>query len=129
MEGFKLAQIKQVIPTEHQEQVKFVSWMRKNGIRHYAIPNGSHKSMHEALKFKAEGLVSGVPDICVPIASGSYHGCYIELKRIKGGKLSDTQIEWIDYLRRAGYYADWAAGFEEAKKIILKYLDFEPKVA
>ena len=78
--------------------------------------------MTEALKFKRTGVQSGVPDLCIPIPTKSYHGLYIELKRKKGGKLSDNQIYWLNLLRERCYYAEVAHGFEEAKAIVLHYL-------
>ena len=34
-------------------------------------------------RLRAEGLKSGVPDLCLPSAHGEYHGLYIEMKRTK----------------------------------------------
>lgn len=87
------------IPTEHEEQVLIFDWAEAlSGLYPalqmlYAIPNGSYKSKQSARKFAAEGLKSGVPDICLPVpsADGQYHSLYIELKRQKGGKVSDQQ--------------------------------------
>lgn len=108
--------------TEDQEQMKLVSWLKKQGIRFYSIPNGGHRNFHEAAKFKRTGVSPGVPDICIPFASGGFHGLYVELKRVKGGKISESQLDWIKHLRENGYYADVALGFEEAKKIVVYYL-------
>lgn len=108
--------------TEDQEQARLCAWMTKNGIRFYAIPNGGRRSLTEAIKFKRCGVIPGVPDLCIPIPSGSYHGLYIELKRKVGGKASDSQIEWLAYLRKMGYFADIANGFDEARNIVIDYL-------
>lgn len=70
------------------------------------------------------GVSPGVPDVCIPIPSGSYHGLYIELKRTKGGKVSDHQKDWLAFLTEKGYYAQVANGFEEARNIVLHYLSF-----
>lgn len=118
-----------IVPSEDAEQAMFVAWMKLKGIRYYAIPNGAFKSMREALKFKATGLISGVPDICIPIPSGDYHGLYIELKRKKGGVVSKNQAEWLNFLRAQGYYADIAKGFDEARDIVALYLAFTPRAA
>lgn len=75
------------------------------------------------------GVISGVPDLCIPLPSGPYHGLYIELKRIRGGIVSDTQLEWIKYLHEQNYYAEIVRGCDEAKEIILRYLAFTPKAA
>jgi hypothetical protein len=67
------------------------------------------------------GTIAGVPDLCIPIPSGSYHGLYIELKRQKGGKVSSEQSDWLAFLREKGYYAQVAKGFDEAKEMIMHY--------
>lgn len=85
--------------------------------------------MYEAVKFKRSGVKSGIPDICVPLPSGSYHGLYIELKRRKGSRISDNQIYWLAYLREKGYYAEIAYGFDEAKEMVLHYLSLTPKAS
>lgn len=116
-------------PFEDFEQARLVTWMTRQGIRFYAVPNSGKRSFSYAIKLKSTGLVPGVPDICIPIPSGEWHGLYIELKRQHGGVLSDPQREWLDYLNKQNYYASVANGFEEAKNIILKYLSFMPKAS
>lgn len=124
-----MPKILESIPTEDQEQIKLVTWMTKQGIKFYAIPNGGKRFMAEAVKFKRCGVISGVPDLCVPIPSGSYHGLYIELKRQKGGVLSITQREWLHFLREKGYYAEVAHGCAEAIEIITHYLSLTKHAA
>jgi len=54
--------------SEHVEQREFVSWFRKNykWIRIIAIPNGGQRNIATAARFKAEGVMRGVPDLYVP---------------------------------------------------------------
>lgn len=73
-------------------------------------------------KLKAMGMSKGFPDIEIPYRSGQYGCLYIEMKQEKGGKLSDEQIMWLNFLRSQGHYADYAEGLEEAKNIITGYL-------
>lgn len=114
-------------PTELQDQIKLCSWLRKAGIRFYAIPNGGFRNMSEAVKLKASGISPGIPDICIPIPIEPYHGLYIELKRISGGRVSKEQQDWIDFLSNKGYYAIVAKGFEEAKSEVEYYFSLHPK--
>jgi VRR-NUC domain len=111
------------MPTEAQEQAALVRWMTLKRIRFFAIPNDGKRTIAEGARFKRCGMIRGVPDLCIPIPSGSYHGCFIELKRRKGGRLSPEQVEWLAFLRSQNYYADFAFGFEEAKNIIEAYLN------
>jgi hypothetical protein len=80
--------------------------------------------MLEAMKLKRMGVSPGIPDLCIPIPSGGYHGLYIELKREKGGKVSANQSDWLAFLTEKGYYAHVAKGFEEAKEMVLHYFSF-----
>lgn len=121
----KLVESKDLNGSEYEEQVKLVVWLERNkgrfGIKFYAIPNGGYRTPTEAVKLKRTGVSAGVPDLCIPKSKGSYHGLYIELKRVFGGKVSDFQKEWIDYLNKEGYYAIVCNGFEAAKKVIEHY--------
>jgi len=114
------------IPTEHQEQAALIMWFQDAypdiKTRLFAIPNGAHKSRAAASKFSAEGLRAGVPDLMLPVPSSGYHGLFIEMKRAKGGRLSDTQKDWLEFLGAQGYMATACHGFEEAKEVISKYL-------
>jgi hypothetical protein len=117
------------LPTETTEQIKLAVWLTKIGIRFTASANGGRRSLMEGIKLKRMGVSAGFPDIEVPLPSGPYHGLYIELKKQKGGKLSPAQVEWLQYLRDKGYYAERANGFEEAKEMVLHYLSFTKKAA
>ena len=119
-----------VCPTEHEEQVVIFDWASLMSPQHpelellFAIPNGSYKSRASARKFAAEGLKSGVPDICLPVPSpdGKHTALYIELKRRHGGKVSDTQKWWIERLTAAGCKALVCKGADEAITEIERYL-------
>ena len=56
----------------------------------------------EGMRLKAQGVVSGMPDIMVYQGRGEYLGLAIELKR-KGGRVSDNQRYVLDRLKRAGW--------------------------
>ena len=70
----------------------------------------------------AEGVKAGVPDLCLPVARGQYHGLYIELKRQRGGRTSDHQSEWLDAISAQGYKAALCYGWEQAAGTIIEYL-------
>ncbi|MDO5149688.1 MAG: VRR-NUC domain-containing protein [Oscillospiraceae bacterium] len=87
----------------------------------YHIPNGGSRNKIEAAHLKQQGVKAGVPDLCLPVARGEYHGLYIELKYGKN-KPTENQKRWINHLRSQNYKAEVAYGWEEASKIILEYL-------
>lgn len=123
------------IPTEHEEQVALIDWAAHSAWRYpgllwlHAIPNaGAGAQRGQAGKMKAEGVKKGVPDLCLPVPVGRFHGAYVEMKRVRGSSTSDEQREWRAHLERAGYAYCLARGFEAARDFLIRYLSggFEP---
>jgi len=110
------------IPTERDEQIKLVRYLQWNRIPFYAVPNGGSRNPIEAKNMKAEGVSAGVPDICIPVPNKKYHGLYIEMKRQKGGRVSEKQKEWIDRLNQNGYLAVVCRGYEAAVGVVEDYI-------
>ena len=110
-------------PTEREEQKALVQYLQARRIPFYAVPNGGSRNPIEAKNMKAEGVSAGVPDICIPVPNKKYHGLYIEMKRQKGGRVSEKQKEWIDRLNRNGYLAVVCRGFKEAREVVEKYME------
>ena len=116
------------VATEHAEQAALVRWSELASHRHpelrllHAIPNGGNRNIVTAKKLKAEGVKPGVPDLCLPVPIVQYAGLYIELKRRKGGRLSDEQTWWIAELRRQGYRVEVCRGWDKARAAIETYL-------
>lgn len=116
------------VPTEEHEQEVIFRWAKLQACKFpelfllHAIPNGGLRNITTAVRLKATGVKAGVPDICLPVPSGGYHGLYIELKRKKGGVISGNQKEWLQMLSEQGYLALVAHGADEAIKIITDYL-------
>jgi hypothetical protein len=113
---------------ESQEQTMLFNWARLMQNRMpelrmlYHVPNGGHRNKIVAAKLKAEGVRSGVPDICLPVARLGYHGLYVEMKRRKGAKTTPEQTEWLEALRKQGYCAVVCYGFDEAREAVENYL-------
>ena len=116
-------------PKESEEQRMLMEWAEwGKGSRPelellFHIPNGGARNPIEARHLKEQGVKAGVPDLFLPVARGGYHGLFIELKRKRGGKVSDEQASWIVQLNQKGYLAVVCAGWEEAARMILKYLE------
>ena len=110
--------------TEHELQVNCINYFRlryPKGLI-FAIPNGGQRNVIVAAKLKAEGVLSGVPDLCIPIAKKGYNGLYIELKNGKAGKVSDNQQTIIGKLQSEGYQCEVCRSFDEFKTIIDNYM-------
>lgn len=116
------------VPLEETEQRNLMMWAHYNTAAHpelkllYHVPNEGRRSYRTGRALKEQGMKAGVPDICLPVPRGKYAALYIELKRKKGGKVSDHQQEWITALNKAGNRAVVCKGWEEAAEEIVKYL-------
>lgn len=108
--------------SEAHEQIRFSTWLTKIGVLHYHIPNGGYRRFEEAMQLKAMGTMAGAPDTAILEPRGKYHGLYIEMKRLDGGRLSSAQTWWLAKLNEKGYLAQVAHGFEEAKEMVKRYL-------
>ena len=117
---------KVAVPTEHQEQAALVRWFDlqypKLAPLLYAIPNGANKGFASAAKFKREGLRAGFPDLGLAVARRGYNGMFVEMKRVKGGTVSDAQDKYLRDLGLQGFYTAVAKGFDEACEQIHWYL-------
>lgn len=92
----------------------------------YHIPNEGKRSQIGGAMLKAQGLKAGVPDVCLPVPRGKFHGLYIELKAGKN-RATEKQLEWMDKLSAQGYITALCYGWESASETIRKYLEI-PKV-
>lgn len=116
------------VPTESQEQQALFQWAALHTGRYpelalmYHIPNEGLRNPRTGARMKAEGMKPGVPDVCLPVARGGFHGLYIEMKRTKGGRVEPGQREWLGALNGQGYAAVVCLGWEKAAQMIEAYL-------
>lgn len=93
---------------EYDIQVALIEWVEWQQTRYpcldllYAIPDGGDRHRVVAARLKAEGVRSGVLDLCLPVAHQGYHSLYIEMKAA-GGSESDNQKWWRRRLTEEGY--------------------------
>jgi len=117
-------------PTEHQIQAAFFARLAVTIWRDYpvfAIPNqaeggGTTRAMIQGARRKAEGRRAGVPDICVAIARGGWHGMYLETKTPTGA-LSAAQREWLTTLADNGYAVAVCRSTDELWQAFSRYRD------
>jgi len=110
-------------PSEHSLQTACVNWFRLAyplGII-YAVPNGAWCGYKQGRKLVSEGLVSGVPDLVIPIARKGWHALYIEMKNGKQGRVSDNQSEMMKKLVREGNMCAVCRNFDQFRQIITDY--------
>ena len=75
----------------------------------------------EAKHLKQQGVKSGVPDLCLPVPRGQYHGLYIEMKT-ESGHTSDEQEWWGERLQAQGYVWRVCHGWQAAVAVLEWYL-------
>lgn len=119
-----------VIQSEHDEQVALMKWWalscKQFGIAEpllFAIPNGGLRNVVVATRMKAEGVRAGVPDLFLAVPRGDYCGLFVEMKKTKGGRVSEAQKEMMSELERQGYRAIVCQGMEEARRQITDWLN------
>lgn len=94
----------------------------------YAIPNGAKRDAVTASRLRAEGVRAGIPDICLAVARGGFHGLYIEMKRqntsgSSKGRVSASQKAVQELLQEQGYQCVVCFGAREAVSTICDYLN------
>ena len=115
-------------PTEEQEQAAVFEWVTLMRNQYpeldllYHCPNGADRHPAVAAKLKRQGVKPGVPDLFLPVARSGWHGLFIEMKKRKGGRVSDEQKAWIEALTAQMYRAVVCKGCEEACDELIRYL-------
>ena len=107
-----------MIPTEAQEGSALVAHLRIKGYKFTHIANetgGSPEAKRRAIRVKQQGVSRGFPDYLVITKAGLVA---IELKRIKGSKVSPEQVEWVDALNETGIPAKICKGANMAINFI-----------
>lgn len=115
--------------TELQHQQCVIKWGQQPEVRAkwpelallYHIPNERYCTPIQGKQLKRAGVRSGVPDLCLPVPSGRYHGLFIEMKT-DTGRASPAQKWWIERLNAAGYFAEVCHGWESAVRTLEWYL-------
>jgi hypothetical protein len=132
----KLGVKRQAKPRELEcaHQIALIKWVRTVKDIYpvlkllYAVPNGGKRNLRVARKLKAEGVLVGVADLCLPAARRGYHGLYLKMKS-EEGVATKEQKEFLRGVSWEGYCAVIAHGADEAKATIEWYIgvtDHEP---
>lgn len=127
--------------TELELQAQVADYLRlqyPNVLFHSDFGSGIKLTPGQAMRQKRlQGGRRSWPDMFIAevrsLGDRYYHGLFIELKKAgtriyrKDGRLvSDAHIreqyDMLEQLRQRGYMAEFACGFDEAKKIIDEYL-------
>lgn len=109
------------LPTENEEcyaLVEYLDILREKGdvLLFSHIPQETFtKNWAVKAKNKRLGVRRGVPDYVIVHKNGVM---FIEMKRVKLGKVRKEQREWIDAFNDTGVPAAVCMGFDQAKEFI-----------
>ena len=90
----------------------------------YKIPNEAKRSYQLAAAFKAQGQISGIPDLCLATPAGPYGSLYIEMKAGKG-KLTQNQKEVHDKLTLCGNLVVTCNNIDDFIGIVTGYMELK----
>ena len=108
---------------EKDEQKRLCKWLKENKIGHWA--NGLGVKLDYDVKYMAslrsQGHYKGIADMTILLPKGK--AMFLELKRVKGGVVSEEQKKWIKYLQSLDYPAKVCYGADEAIEWIKEELE------
>lgn len=114
------------IESAHQAQVvEWSKWAYKSGkfphlnMLHCSL-NGVKLSGTQARIAKGQGMLSGVPDLFLPVPRKGFHGLFIEMKS-ENGKTTDNQHWFLTNADSIGYKTVVCYSAKEAIKAIEDY--------
>lgn len=118
--------------SEAQHQAAVIKWSQQPLIRAkwpelallHHIPNGGSRDAVEGKHLKQQGVKRGVPDLCLPVPRGQYHGLYIEMKT-ETGSTSREQDWWGEHLLEQGYMWEVCHGWKSAVRVLEWYLSLK----
>lgn len=116
-------------PLEEQEQVTLAQFLDlmfwdqwfhvgNGGMRPSSFDTDGKRFSVEAKKLKDQGVKSGVPDVFIIRPVKGSPGVVVELKRVRGGTVSDDQKKWLKTLSDFGWICYVAHGSGDAIKFI-----------
>ena len=108
------------------EQAKVIAWARANErnypylqLLHCSL-NGVKMTKAQAGRAIAQGMLSGVPDLFLPVRRGGYAGLYIEMKWGKNTTTPNQKTYKAD-VESQGFLAKVCYSAKEAIEVIQKY--------
>jgi hypothetical protein len=127
--------LKSLIPSEDSEQECLIQWAKTQRWRErklsdliIMIPNGAYLGVDPRqravtmARLKRMGFRNGVFDLLLPIPRGRAPGLWVELKRRKGGIVSDDQHAFAVDMMTLGWVVAICEGWDQAKDSINRYL-------
>ena len=114
---------------QQTQVIEWSKWAYKTGkypnldLLHCSL-NGVKLSALQATKSKQQGMLSGVPDLFLPVPIGGYHGLFIEMKSEKG-RVTENQHWFLTNAESLGYKTAVCYSSKEAISAIEAYYNQE----
>ena len=108
------------------EQAKVIAWARANENNYpylwmlHSSLNGVKMTKAQAGRAIAQGMLSGVPDLFLPVPKNGYHGLFIEMK-YGSNKVTENQEKFLQNAANVGYAVSVCYSANEAIKRIEDY--------
>ena len=108
------------------EQAKVIAWARANERNYpylwmlHSSLNGVKMTKAQAGRAIAQGMLSGVPDLFLPVPKNGYHGLFIEMK-YGSNKVTENQEKFLQNAANVGYAVSVCYSANEAIKRIEDY--------
>lgn len=87
----------------------------------FAVSNGGRRDAREGARLKKQGLRAGVSDLILLVPRP--HVLLLEVK-VKGGKLSDAQKDWLAKAAAIGHTTAVAYDFNAARAAIVNHIGY-----
>ena len=111
---------------EAAEQENVIKWARDNEKTYpflwmlHSSLNGVKMTKAQAGRAIAQGMLSGVPDLFLPVPKNGYHGLFIEMK-YGSNKVTENQEKFLQNAANVGYTVSVCYSAQEAIKRIEDY--------
>jgi hypothetical protein len=112
---------------EQKLQLECSKWLKKflytsgEPQLYYHVPNERKGTMAQMSRLKAQGVLSGVSDVVLPLRSGEFAGVYCELKKA-GGTPSKEQKQFLNSVANEGYLAIVVNDLATFKEVFTYYI-------
>lgn len=117
-------------PSEHSLQVTLLGIINLGkthpDITVVAIPNAGRRSWKVGKAMKAEGMRKGAPDLV--ILAPERRVFFLEMKKRKGGRVSDEQLGFAAICKRLGHHYAVANTLADAVAILIGWGVLKPTV-
>lgn len=108
-------------------QIQVCEWLNQcTDLPFYHFANEGKRTYANASILKRMGLKAGVSDLFIPRGTDNFHGLFLELKS-KNGKLTDTQLNFMNEMIKEGFGAHVAYSSSEAIQIIKAFYSLQPE--